>query len=218
MTDQLAFLMSVLTSRNLLPGIVYGYSPAAKVLPTEHQGNVRHNGRVTRDAEPMADAERIAEIYNRYVLGDIATFELDEVGEAVMANRIAAVQSAGLPWIVATDVLGVIGYAYASPFHERAAYSHTLSTSVYLDAASRGRGVGSALYRELLRRVALIDEPPHAPVHTLIAGIALPNDASVGLHESLGFRRVGTLEQAGRKFEQWIDVGYWQKDLGPTEF
>lgn len=165
----------------------------------------------------MADAERITEIYNSYVRTDIATFEVDEVGEAAMANRVAAVQAAGLPWIVATDVLGVVGYAYASPFHERAAYARTLTSSVYLDPASRGRGLGTALYRELLRRVAEVDGPPHGPVHSVIALIALPNDASVRLHESLGFRHTGTIEQAGRKFERWLDVGYWQKLVAADE-
>ena len=170
-----------------------------------------------RDALPMQDAERIVEIYNHYVADDIATFEVDEIGGAVMANRIAAVQDAGLPWIVATDALGVVGYAYASPFHERAAYLHTITVSVYLDRAERGHGLGRALYGELMRRVGHIDTGPHAPVHSVVALIALPNDASVALHESLGFRHVGTIEQAGRKFERWLDVGYWQKVLDAVE-
>jgi len=166
-----------------------------------------------RDAIPMEDAARVAEIYNFYVATHTATFEVDAVGEAVMANRIAAVQSAGLPWIVATDALGIVGYAYASTFHERAAYVHTLSTSVYLDRGETGRGLGRTLYRELVKRVTSLDDSPHAPVHSLVAGIALPNDASVGLHESLGFEHVGTIRQAGLKFDRWLDVGYWQLGL-----
>ena len=122
-----------------------------------HGPMVRDNGRMIRDALPMQDAERIAEIYNHYVAHDIATFEVDEIGGAVMANRIAAVQAAGLPWIVATDALGVVGYAYASPFHDRAAYRHTVTTSVYLDRAERGHGLGRSLYAELLPRVELIE-------------------------------------------------------------
>ena len=132
-----------------------------------------------RDALPMQDAERIAEIYNHYVARDIATFEVDEIGGAVMANRIAAVQAADLPWIVATDALGVVGYAYASPFHVRAAYRHTLTASVYLDRAEHGHGLGRSLYAELLHRVQRVSDGPHAPVHSVVALIALPNDASV---------------------------------------
>jgi L-amino acid N-acyltransferase YncA len=163
-----------------------------------------------RDAEPMADAERIAEIYNHYVLHDTATFEVDDVGGAAMANRIAKVQAAGLPWLVATDALGIVGFAYASPFHERAAYVHTLSVSIYLAPAERGRGLGGELYRALLKRAQAVSEPPHAPTRSLIALIALPNDASVALHETLGFTKVGVITDAGRKFARWIDVGYWQ--------
>ena len=161
----------------------------------------------------MDDAARIAEIYNHYVETDTATFEVETIGEARMAQRIAAVQFAGLPFIVATDSLGIVGYAYASPFHERAAYGHTLTSSVYVDRGEQGRGVGRGLYSELMRRIAAVDERPHAPIHSVIALIALPNDASVALHESLGFHHVGTIAEAGRKFDRWLDVGYWQKML-----
>ena len=106
----------------------------------------------------MDDAARVAEIYNKEITTNTATFEVEPLGEAVMANRMAAVQTAGLPFIVATDVLGVIGYAYAAPFHDRAAYVHTLTCSVYLDAASRGRGMGRALYEELIRRVRTLKQ------------------------------------------------------------
>ena len=169
-----------------------------------------------RDARPMDDAARVAEIYNKEITTNTATFEVEPLGEAVMANRIAAVQTAGLPFIVATDVLGVIGYAYAAPFHDRAAYVHTLTCSVYLDAASRGRGMGRALYEELIRRVRTLNDSPHAPVHSLVALIALPNDASAALHEAVGFTRVGVIAEAGRKFDRWIDVGYWQLRLSPA--
>ena len=163
----------------------------------------------------MQDAERIAEIYNHYVAHDIATFEVEEIGGAVMANRIAAVQAADLPWIVATDALGVVGYAYASPFQVRAAYRHTLTASVYLDRAEHGHGLGRSLYAELLQRVQRVSDGPHAPVHSVVGVIALPNDASVALHESLGFAHTGTLADAGSKFDRWIDVGYWQRLFVP---
>jgi L-amino acid N-acyltransferase YncA len=167
-----------------------------------------------RDAVPMQDAQRLAEIYNHYVVSDTATFEVDPIGEAEMARRVAASQATGLPWIVATDVLGIVGYAYASPFHERAAYLHTVTASVYLDRSATGRGLGTTLYRELLRRLASTEEGPHAPVRSVVALIALPNEASVALHESLGFVKKGQLDAVGRKFDRWLDVGYWQTALG----
>jgi len=166
-----------------------------------------------RDALAMDDAERIAQIYNHYVLHDTATFEVDPVGEAAMASRIASVQDAGLPWIVTVDALGVVGFAYASPFRERAAYRHTLEVTVYLDRGETGRGLGTALYRELLRRVDNLPAGRHAPAHSLVSQIALPHPASVALHEALGFEHRGTVREAGLKFDRWIDVGYWQKLL-----
>jgi phosphinothricin acetyltransferase len=169
-----------------------------------------------RDAVPLQDSARLAEIYNFYVETDTATFEVTPIGEAVMANRVAAVQDAGLPFIVATDSLGIAGYAYAAPFLERAAYAHTVTCSVYVDRAARGRGLGKALYTELLRRVAVVDSGPHAPVHSVVALIALPNDASVALHESVGFRHTGTIDEVGRKFDRWLDVGYWQFPIART--
>lgn len=166
-----------------------------------------------RDAVPMNDSARIVEIYNHYIATDTATFEVEPVGEAAMAQRIAASQAVGLPWIVATDVLGVVGYAYASPFHERAAYLHTVTASVYVDRSAKGRGLGKALYAELLARLASLRGGPHAPVRSVVALIALPNDASVGLHESLGFVKKGQIDAVGRKFDRWLDVGYWQVTL-----
>lgn len=163
-----------------------------------------------RDAVPLDDAARIAQIYNHYVLHDTATFEVEPVGEAAMAARMATVQGSGLPWIVTSDSLGVTGFAYAAPFRDREAYRYTLEVTVYLDRAETGRGLGSALYRELLRRVRAMPPGRHAPAHSLVAVIALPHPASVALHESLGFEHAGTVRQAGRKFDRWIDVGYWQ--------
>ncbi len=166
-----------------------------------------------RNADPVNDSARIAEIYNHQILTNTATFEVDPVTSEAMAARVAAVQAAGLPFLVATDVLGIIGYAYAAPFHDRAAYLHTLTCSVYVDGAEQGRGVGKVLYAELIRRIVALDASPHAPVHSVVALIALPNDASVALHESFGFRHAGTIAQAGWKFERWLDVGYWQLSL-----
>jgi phosphinothricin acetyltransferase len=117
-----------------------------------------------------------------------------------MARRIRA---ATLPWLVIEDDGAFAGYARAAPWKTRAAYRHTVESSVYVDALFQRRGHARRLY------VALIDELRDRRVHAVLAGIALPNPASVALHESLGFVPSGTLPQVGRKFERWIDVGYW---------
>lgn len=170
------------------------------------------NGRVIRSALP-ADAPHIARIYHHYVLHSTATFEVEPVTAAHIAARIARVQEAGLPWLVAERSGVLLGYAYAAPFRERAAFAHTLESSVYLDPQSRGAGLGRALYQELLATLAALTGSVHAPVRTVIGAIALPHPASVALHESLGFTPAGTLTAAGRKFGQWVDLGYWQLDM-----
>ena len=161
-----------------------------------------------RDATET-DADRIVEIYNYYVSDTIITFELDEVQAPAMRTRMREVTEADLPWIV-IEVEGVVqGYAYASPFSERAAYRHSVTTSVYLAHTARGRGLGIALYASLLERLRA------GSSHLAVARISLPNDHSVSIHERFGFTHVGTLTEVGRKFDQWIDVGYWQLPLTP---
>ncbi|MDN4476042.1 N-acetyltransferase family protein [Demequina sp. SYSU T00192] len=163
-----------------------------------------------RDAVPAADAARIAEIYGHYVTHDTATFETEPVSADDIWARIAGVQDRGLPWIVAETDGRVVGYAYAAPFRDRAAYRHTLETTVYLDADARRAGTGSALYAALLDRLRTLEGSAHAPVHSVMAVIALPHPGSVALHERLGFQHVGTVADAGFKLDRWIDVGYWQ--------
>lgn len=149
------------------------------------------------------DAPAIAAIYNHYVRHTAVTFELDEVGVADMAGRIAEV-TARFPWLVAAAGDRVVGYAYAAPWKSRCAYRHTVECTIYLAPDATGRGHGGALYR------ALLDAVRPLGLHSLIGGIALPNAASVALHERLGFRQVAHFEQVGRKFDRWIDVGYWE--------
>lgn len=155
-----------------------------------------------RDAT-VADAARIARIYNRYVAGSIATFETEPLSAAGMAERIDEAHPR-FPWR-AFDVDGqLVGYAYAAPWKSRAAYAQTVETSVYVAHDQHGRGVGEALMRDVL------DQLRAQPVHTALAGIALPNDPCVRLHEKLGFSQVAQFKETGYKFGRWIDVGYWQ--------
>ena len=157
-----------------------------------------------RNATP-ADAAALARIYNRYVLDTTVTFEETAVPDGEMASRIAEVQAVGLPWLVAEDNAGtVLGHAYASKWKGRCAYRFALETTVYLDASAHRQGIGRQLYGRLL---ALLRD---AGMHVAIGGIALPNEASIALHEKLGFRKVGQFEQVGFKFGRWVDVGYWQ--------
>jgi len=150
-----------------------------------------------------ADAAAIAAIYNHYVSNTMVTFEEELVSDAAMAERIAQVTRTH-PWLIDEENGEIRGYAYASPWRPRASYRHSAESTIYLAHTCTGRGVGTALYRELLARLAATD------LHCVVGVIALPNPISVAVHEKLGFRKVGHLEQIGRKFGTWIDVGYWQ--------
>lgn len=147
------------------------------------------------------DFSAIADIYNHYVRNSIATFALD----TVTPGEVAAQNSCEGSWMVLVRGKKIRGYALAKAFKERGGYRHSLECGIYLHPNEQGLGYGRALYGALLA-----DERVKA-AHCLIAAISLPNPASVGLHESLGFSKVGHLAQVGRKFGRWIDVGYWQK-------
>lgn len=108
------------------------------------------------------------------------------------------------PWLAA-EVEGVFaGYAKAAVWRDRKAYERTCETGIYVQRGMEGKGVGLALYNELLPRLKA------AGFHTVIGGMTLPNAASAALHERAGFRKVAHFEQVGRKFDQWHDVGFWQ--------
>ena len=160
-----------------------------------------------RPAAP-AHASAIATIYNHYIVSTTVTFETERVTAADMQARIEETQSASLPWLVAEEGDRVLGYAYASKWKGRCAYRYSVESTVYLDAECIGRGIGKALYS------ALIDDLRERGMHAVIGGVALPNAASIALHEALGFRKVAHFEQVGFKQDRWIDVGYWQLLLG----
>jgi phosphinothricin acetyltransferase len=161
---------------------------------------------VIRQAQPQ-DAEAIAAIYRHYVLNTTVSFEEVPPDAEEMARRVQAVQASGLPWLVAELDGEVAGYAYATKWKERSAYRFSVETSVYLDHEARGKGLGSALYGQLVELLQA------AGIHALIGGIAQPNEASVRLHEKFGFEQVAMFRQVGRKFDNWVDVGYWQRLL-----
>lgn len=163
-----------------------------------------------RDAR-VDDAESIASIYNHYVLTTSISFEETEVAAIDMAGRVADVQATGLPWLVADIDGAVAGYAYATKWRVRHAYRFSVESSVYLGHDSARKGIGSALYRVLLDRLRA------GGYHLAIGGIALPNAASVALHEKMGFEKVAHFGEVGFKFGQWTDVGYWQLKLAPAD-
>lgn len=155
----------------------------------------------------QCDVADIVRIYNHYIANTFITFETEAVPEPEMVQRIATIQSTQLPWLVAETPHGLAGYAYAAKWKDRFAYRFAVESTVYLDTAHIGKGVGLRLYSALLNALRGLS------VHTVIGGIALPNEQSVGLHERLGFRKVAHFEQVGYKQNRWVDVGYWQMML-----
>lgn len=150
------------------------------------------------------DAAAIAAIYNHYVRATSVTFEEEAVANAEMAQRIADTSSADLPWLVWDEAGKILGYAYASKWKSRCAYRYSVESTIYLDQTATRRGLGTKLY------AALIDEVRRQKYHAIIGGIALPNPASIALHERFGFQKVAQFKEVGWKFERWTDVGYWE--------
>jgi L-amino acid N-acyltransferase YncA len=163
---------------------------------------------IIRTAGPN-DGGPISRIYNHYVANTIVTFEEEPVSGEQMTGRIEEVRSASLPWLVAEVDRALAGYAYASRWKGRCAYRFSVEVTVYLDPAHTGRGIGSRLFEQLLAELR------QRGFRTALGGIALPNDASIALHERFGFSKAAHFEQVGFKFGRWIDVGYWQLLLQP---
>ncbi|MFT3768761.1 MAG: GNAT family N-acetyltransferase [Minicystis sp.] len=155
------------------------------------------------------DFEAIAAIVNHYILHTPIHFSYEVVTAAELRSSWEE-QRARYPMLVAEVDGEIAGFSKAGPFRERAAYAWITECGVYLRPERIGRGLGEGLYRPLLE---ILREQGY---HSAIGGIALPNEASVKLHERLGFAKVGHVARAGWKFERWHDVGFWQKDLAPA--
>jgi phosphinothricin acetyltransferase len=158
-----------------------------------------------------ADAQALADLYNYYIVHSLATFEEQQVSAADLQARMTAVAGLGLPWLVAEQGTEqgamLVGYAYANRWRERSAYRYSAEVTVYLAPEHLGEGWGRRLYS------ALFADLRAAGVHAVLAGITLPNPASVALHEKMGMRKVAHFEEVGFKQGQWLDVGYWQMQL-----
>ena len=161
-------------------------------------------GELVVRAAGAGDASGIAEIYNHYVATTVITFEEAPVPAAEMARRIAGAGSPSLPWLVAEREGKIAGYAYASPWKARSAYRFSVEVTVYVHPGCPREGIGRQLYEELLSGLRA------QGIHAAFGVIALPNEASVALHERFGFAKVAHLTEVGFKFDRWIDVGYWQ--------
>jgi L-amino acid N-acyltransferase YncA len=160
-----------------------------------------------RHADHARDAAACAAIYSPFVRHGAVSFEETAPDTATMAQRIERT-SRTHPWLVATGPEDTpIGFAYAAPHRLRAAYRWAVEVSVYVDRAQHRRGVGRALYGALMPLLA------RQGLFVALAGITLPNAASVSLHESLGFRLIGIYPQIGFKAGAWRDVGWWQLEL-----
>ena len=156
----------------------------------------------------IEDAKRICEIYNPYILTTAVTFEALEVSEAEMASRIQT-RLEKYAWFVHEDEdTGIVdGYAYAGLWRERQAYRFTAEVTVYVCSECQGKGIGKSLYS------VLIDTMRNKGFQVLVAGIALPNENSIAIHEKMGFEKVATFHNVGFKFDQWMDIGFWELQL-----
>lgn len=152
------------------------------------------------------DAAACAAIYRPHVTDGWTSFELDPPGAAEMARRIASI-SESHAWLVAEKDGAVTGYAYGSPHRSREAYATSCDVAVYVAAETTGQGVGRRLYQALLPALKA------RGLHAAFAGIALPNPASIGLHEAMGFTPVGIYREVGWKMGARRDVGWWQRVL-----
>jgi len=154
-------------------------------------------------AAAAEDAGEIGEIYNHYVLRTHITFEEQPLTADAMAQRMQGSQPR-LPWLVYVEGQEILGFCYANKWKERSAYRHCAESTIYLRPDATGKGIGSRLYHALLTALRA------HKLHAAIGIVALPNPASVALHERLGFVKAGHLREVGWKFDRWIDVGYWQ--------
>lgn len=161
-----------------------------------------------RPAEP-ADADAVAAIYAHYVATSAATFEESAPGAGEIADRMASVTSASLPFLVAELDGGVGGFAYLAPYHRRSAYRFTVECSVYVAPDARGRGLGRALLERLLA------DGERAGAREVIAIIGVTGDpASAALHRACGFSEAGRLRAVGFKRGRWYDTVLMQRSLG----
>ncbi|GHV85756.1 N-acetyltransferase [Spirochaetia bacterium] len=149
------------------------------------------------------DAPAICTIYNHYVRDTVVTFEEMPVSIKEMEGRIREI-SARYPWYIYEDDIYVLGYAYINRWKERSAYRYAAETTVYLKPGHEKKGIGSELYTRLLEAAR------KTKIHSLVAGVTLPNEGSAALHEKFGFKKIAQFNEIGFKQDKWLDVAYWE--------
>ena len=154
-------------------------------------------------AATVADLPGAAAIYDEQVRTGISTFDLEPPPVSYWQHHLESTEP-GDHFLVADDDGGIVGFAYSSTYRPRPAYHLTRETSVYLSDAARGQGLGRRMYDDLLGRVRADG------IHVALALVALPNPASIALHEACGFDHVGTMREVGRKFDRWLDTAWYQ--------
>lgn len=160
----------------------------------------------------FSDVEQMTAIYNFYIENTLVTFEEEAIAAEEMHSRVEKVIQQHLPWLVIENEEGdILGYAYADSWHTRRSYRFTVEPSVYLLPEVKGQGYGTILFDALLLLLR------QSEIRNVLGVIALPNEASVAMHEAHGFEKVGEFSDVGFKFEQWVSVGYWQLKLEHSE-
>ena len=151
----------------------------------------------------LEDARRICEIYNYYIENTAVTFETAPVSVEEMKGRISEIIDSGFSYYVGEINGNIVGYYYIHKWNGRCAYSSTKEVTIYLDKDHTGKGFGTVLYNHLFQNL------DKKNIHVLIAGICIPNEGSVKLHEKFGFKQASHMKEIGWKFNQWQDVGHW---------
>ena len=185
-----------------------GFSQSPPTPGPRVAANLGKDGAMLIRPATDADLAAVKAIYDHQVLTGVATFDLEPPPEAYWRARFESTET-GDHLLVATEDDAVLGYAYSASYRSRPAYSRTREASVYLATEAIGRGIGRALYDDLLTRLRADG------VHTVLAVIATPNPASEALHRACGFERVGVLPEVGHKFGRWIDTAFWSLVLEP---
>lgn len=149
------------------------------------------------------DLKEIVDIYNYYIENTAITFDRTPFTIDDFKQKIASIYKK-YPFIIFKENNEILGFAYGSSWRAKPSYKHTAESTIYLKKGVLGKGIGTKLYTELLQQLK------KQKFHTIIGGLTLPNDASIMLHEKLGFKKVAQFNEVGRKFDQWHDVAFWQ--------
>jgi phosphinothricin acetyltransferase len=154
----------------------------------------------------LSDVSEITTIINHYIKHTNYLLDLELISEDSTISKIKEVTKS-YPFIVAEDNKGLLGFAHGYCYNNKAGYNTTAGTTIYLDTRAQGKGFGTRLYHALLSSLPLYD------IKVAIGGITSGNAASVAIHEKLGFRKVAHFEKVAYKFDEWLDVEYWQKEV-----